>query len=321
MSMTKDWAVLAACLSAFLVSPAVRAAPESATKTITCKVKGMTCGGCATMIEGSLLKTSGVKTAKVSFKNSEAVVEIDPAQAGERDVVAAIDKAGFKASVVSDPDGAALVRGLPASAPLIARRQARLEAIPPERVTFYQVDLVCPAAPKIACGSRAKPVLLGLVADSRVEGAWLNEAGTRVAIAWKDAGRMMTVEQLNELLAEKGLSARELGGESRKALVQSLRGSGWYDAESVDKLSAQEAGIIAERLVKRLAARTTVTVDQQRQLRGAIETVFHDRFGKKREGDIQEQLLSAVEPHLSPEALAAFREVLSLGYRPLAKEE
>lgn len=68
-------------------------------KTVTCRLKGMTCAGCAAMIEGALTKTKGIKTASVSFKEERAVVEVDPAQAGEKDVLAAIEKAGFKAEV------------------------------------------------------------------------------------------------------------------------------------------------------------------------------------------------------------------------------
>jgi len=37
--------------------------------------------------------------------------------------------------------------------------------IPPARISLYEVPLLCPAAPQIGCGSRAKPVLLSL-ADS-----------------------------------------------------------------------------------------------------------------------------------------------------------
>ena len=69
-------------------------------KTVTCRVKGMTCAGCAAMIEGALSKTKGVKTARVSLKEERAVVQFDPAQAVAKDVVSAIEKAGYKAEVI-----------------------------------------------------------------------------------------------------------------------------------------------------------------------------------------------------------------------------
>src|SRR6266849_5500291 len=55
-----------------------------------------------------------------------------------------------------------------------------------ERVTFYEVGLVCHAAPQIGCGSQAKPVLILLGRDPHIAGAWLNKAGTRLAIGWKE---------------------------------------------------------------------------------------------------------------------------------------
>src|SRR5438105_11958466 len=55
-----------------------------------------------------------------------------------------------------------------------------------DRVGFYQVNLVCPAAPLIGCGSAAKPLLLELEHRTNVNEAWLNRAGTVIAIVWKE---------------------------------------------------------------------------------------------------------------------------------------
>ena len=56
------------------------------------------------------------------------------------------------------------------------------------RISLYQADLVCPAAPQIGCGSAAKPILMGLESDQLVSEAWLSRAGTVVAVVWKQAG-------------------------------------------------------------------------------------------------------------------------------------
>ena len=53
-----------------------------------------------------------------------------------------------------------------------------------EIITFYDVPLVCGAAPAIGCGSRAKPLLIDLERQSAIKEAWLNRAGTIVAIVW-----------------------------------------------------------------------------------------------------------------------------------------
>jgi len=49
-----------------------------------------------------------------------------------------------------------------------------------EIVTFYDVPLVCGAAPAIGCGSRAKPLLMDLEQRTAIKEAWLNRAGTIV---------------------------------------------------------------------------------------------------------------------------------------------
>src|SRR5262245_6392697 len=58
-------------------------------------------------------------------------------------------------------------------------------AVSPKQITFYEVPLVCPAAPEIGCGSRSKPILLQLEQERTVSEAWLNRPGTIVAIVWK----------------------------------------------------------------------------------------------------------------------------------------
>src|SRR5437867_7844416 len=55
---------------------------------------------------------------------------------------------------------------------------------PPDRISLFKVPLQCLAAPQIGCGSRAKPILLELKQDSSVSEAWLNRAGTRIAVEW-----------------------------------------------------------------------------------------------------------------------------------------
>jgi hypothetical protein len=41
-----------------------------------------------------------------------------------------------------------------------------------EIITFYDIPLVCGAAPAIGCGSRAKPLLMDLEQQSTIREAW-----------------------------------------------------------------------------------------------------------------------------------------------------
>src|SRR5437868_14032543 len=47
------------------------------TRTVTLRVKGMTCGGCATSVEKALKSTDGVTDVRVSFEKGKAVVKYD----------------------------------------------------------------------------------------------------------------------------------------------------------------------------------------------------------------------------------------------------
>ena len=62
------------------------------------KVSGMTCGGCAGMVEKGLLKLEGVKTAKVDYKTGEAQVAFDSKKTTPEKIVAAFNQAnsGFR---------------------------------------------------------------------------------------------------------------------------------------------------------------------------------------------------------------------------------
>ena len=50
---------------------------SAAIKTVTIRVKGMTCGGCATSVEKALESTEGVQNVRVSFGRGKAVIKYD----------------------------------------------------------------------------------------------------------------------------------------------------------------------------------------------------------------------------------------------------
>ncbi len=70
------------------------------------KVSGMTCGGCAGMVEKSLLKLNGVATAKVDYKTGEAQVQFDSMKTTPEKIVSAFNQAnsGFRVAQ-SKPGG------------------------------------------------------------------------------------------------------------------------------------------------------------------------------------------------------------------------
>jgi hypothetical protein len=150
----------------------------------------------------------------------------------------------------------------------------------PDRVTIFQVPLGCPAAPQIGCGSSAKPILLELERDPEVAEAWLNRAGTQIAVVWKSNSKAGNAAgKLKSQLSAAGcctgaLSATELEGISRNAALKDFQFGGWYRGADVDRLSEEEAAIIAARLVGRVQAKTRLAKGKVERLREALREAF-----------------------------------------------
>ena len=64
-------------------------------KTVTLKIEGMRCKGCAMGTQGALEKVAGVESAMVSFPDKQAVVVCADA-VDEGALRAAVESAGFK---------------------------------------------------------------------------------------------------------------------------------------------------------------------------------------------------------------------------------
>src|SRR2546427_4662804 len=173
---------------------------------------------------------------------------------------------------------AVLMSALP-YAPLASAAESAA-AISPDRISVFKVPLVCPAAPQIGCGSAAKPILLDLERQPGVLEAWLNRAGTIISVVWKPESDAETRRNVAAELKED--HATELEGESRDNAVKNfLSGKGWYRGADVDRLSEEEADIIAARLVRWVQAKTVLTKDKAEGLQHAFsDTLRKDLTGK-----------------------------------------
>ncbi len=58
-------------------------------------ITGMDCGSCAVSIEMLLKNQAGVKSAKVSFDNKEAIIEFDDAQFNFQEIEKIINQMGY----------------------------------------------------------------------------------------------------------------------------------------------------------------------------------------------------------------------------------
>ncbi len=198
-----------------------------------------------------------------------------------------------------------------------------------DNVAFYKVPLMCHAAPAIGCGSLSKPVLLDLESKPIVKEAWLDRQGKTLAIVWKEgtgaAARAMAIIAVR---TAHRLSAEELTGGARDTARESFRsGGGWHRGADVDRLSEEEAGIIADRLVLRVMAKAPTISPKAELLRPIMADVIRDclvgspdPLSARCRETFATDLIAVVGDHLSGAESDALLEAAKGGFRPLAGE-
>jgi len=200
-------------------------------------------------------------------------------------------------------------------------------ALTADRVSVFKAPLVCPAAPQIGCGSASKPILLDLERQPGVLEAWLNRAGTIIAVVWKAESDAETRSKVATGLKED--RAIELQGDSRDKTVQDfLSGKGWYHGADVDRLSEEEADIIAARLVRWVQAKSSLAKEKAEGLQRAFaETLRKDLTGEyarlnqkpRRLGDIARDYLNEEQIKILKQAIKD-EEAIENGEKPVPKE-
>lgn len=142
-----------------------------------------------------------------------------------------------------------------------------------EIISFYNVPLVCGAAPEIGCGSRRKPLFIDTEKEKSIKESWTNRQGTVIAIVWNDREN----EKLAQSLFSKHGSEAELVFDSVEArtLSASFREKGkWLKGMEVDQLSTEEAGVIAKSLTQFAIDEKLVTQEEGEKIRKDIEAYF-----------------------------------------------
>ncbi len=192
-------------------------------------------------------------------------------------------------------------------------------------VTLYQVSWRCPAAPHIGCGSHAKPILLELEKNPSVSQAWLNRQGTVVAVVWNPEVTTKARRGVEKALKEQ--KASRLKGNARtKALADFNSGEGWYRGGQVDRLSEEEAGVIAARWIHRVQAKTTVAPDKADGLQHALaESIATCLTGKDAIPESNEQrglaLRRIASPYLDEAQVGILIEAATRGFRAMPGED
>jgi copper chaperone CopZ len=66
---------------------------------VTLFIKGMTCANCEDAVKAGLMKCDGVKDARVSHKDGKAIINVNIFEFGVDEIIEAVKKAGFSATI------------------------------------------------------------------------------------------------------------------------------------------------------------------------------------------------------------------------------
>ena len=66
-------------------------------KEVKLNIEGMHCTGCSTRLEKVLNNVDGVEDARVSLEEKKADIKYDETQVSEKELIEAVEDAGFKA--------------------------------------------------------------------------------------------------------------------------------------------------------------------------------------------------------------------------------
>ncbi len=82
----------------------------TSSRSVTLDIAGMDCAACTAAIRIALKKVNGVREAKVSFGEKRATVEYESAKVTTQQLVDAVNKLGYRASLPPGQPGTARER-------------------------------------------------------------------------------------------------------------------------------------------------------------------------------------------------------------------
>ncbi|MEO8349272.1 MAG: heavy-metal-associated domain-containing protein [Acidobacteriota bacterium] len=312
--MKKRSILLVAALALLLAWPL-----QAETKTATFEVSGWTCASCASATRIALKKLDGVQDVKTDPEKKEALVTYDDAKVTPDRMVQAIAKLGYRATLKNGAAPASPARPQTGVPPVAQGR-----SVSPERVSFFEVPLECGAAEGLGCGSAARPILTELGGTSEVADARINRAGTVLAVVWKEPATRKDSE-VEALFDRNHSSAAVLRGDAREKALKEFRTDRWFAAADVDRLSEQEAQVIASRLVGRARPGLDAPPERLAALTEDLAAVFARHLKGNDEGcdtrsEVEQELVKAASKHLNHEQLAELRKAGEKGIQALPGE-
>ena len=220
-------------------------------------IQGMTCEGCEEHVNNELSKVSGVIAYKTSYATRSSLVTFDKSKVDVKTIEAAINKTGYKVKSYDVMNASST------------------------RVSFYEAPLVCHAAPSIGCGSKAKFMLVDLEKyKDAVEGAWLNKTGTVVAVKWSIATtESKQTEIINAVSTSHNIELSPVTSTEANNYAKSFPNSSqWFKGKEVDKLSKEEAQIIAKKTIEGYKKDGLVKANFANQFQADIAKIYENLF-------------------------------------------
>lgn len=244
----------------FYPKPKVQAATVAATDNklqVKFTIAGMTCEGCEEHVNNELSKVSGVLSYKTSYATRSSLVTFDKSKVDVKTFEAAINKTGYKVKSYDVMNASNTA------------------------VSFYEAPLVCHAAPSIGCGSKAKFMLVDLEKYSdAVEGAWLNKTGTVVAVKWNGATtKNKQTEIINAVSTNHNIELNPVTPAEANNYAKTFpNASQWFKGKEVDKLSKEEAQIIAANAIAGYKKDGLVKPSFEKPFQADIAKIYENLF-------------------------------------------
>ncbi len=144
---------------------------------------------------------------------------------------------------------------------------------------------------------------------------------------WRKGAKVdVGATQIRSVAEDLGISLRELTSERRDDTLKSFATrDGWYRAAEVDRLSAEEAEVIADRLVRRATLNAPTIAAKSEPLKVALVKVIREQLtgcsSTQCRQDCHQRLVEIARKNLNDQEFIALMEAEKRGYRPIGDEQ
>jgi hypothetical protein len=140
-----------------------------------------------------------------------------------------------------------------------------------------------------------------------------------MAVVWSGQSKpRQRAKALKTILKERDITVTELVGEEKqKAMEDFQSGTGWYKGADVDRLSEEEAGVIAARWIGRFREKINLTEEKGKMLQDALTAQLKRQLtGKTTREETKEEMLKVARQNLDEKDVQVLLENFGGGFVP-----